>query len=286
MKDIIKKILLIILGTYLMCVGVNLFLLSNELTTGGATGIATITYYLFNIPISVMVALINIPLFIIAVFKLGIKFCVRSIFATGMFTLFLEIVDFSNILKDTSTDLIISSIFGGIFVGFGISLVFKAGASTGGTDLVAQILRNRKNSRLNISTTILMIDSLILLALLLAFRNLNNVLYSIIAIYIQNKIIDLVFDGINFSRIVNIVTNRNNNMIKDINEKLQRGVTVYPCVGGYTNENKINVTCVINLYEMSKLKAIILENDPNAFTYITSANEVYGNGFKKYRGEI
>ena len=286
MKNIIKEILLIIIGTYIMCVGINLFLLSNELTTGGATGIATITYYMLDIPIGLMVALINIPLFIIAIFKLGMRFCIKSIFATGMFTLFLETAEFTRILNKTSTDLIISSIFGGIFVGLGISLVFKAGASTGGTDLVAQILRNRKGAKLNISTTILIIDSLILLALLLAFKNLNNVLYSIIAIYIQNKIIDLVFDGINFSRIVNIVTHRDNNIIKDINEQLQRGVTVYPCKGGYTNDDKINVTCVLNLYEMSKLKEIILKNDPEAFTYITSANEVYGNGFKKYRREI
>ena len=155
----------------------------------------------------------------------------------------------------------------------------------GGTDLVAQILRNNKNFKLNISTTILVIDSLILILLLISFKNLNNVLYSIIAIYIQNKIIDLVFDGINFSRIVNIVTVKGNNMVQDINKKLQRGVTVYPCKGGYTGDNRINVTCVVNLYEMSKLKNIIEENDKEAFTYITAANEVYGNGFKKYKGE-
>ena len=285
MKNLIKEIILIVVGTYLMSIGINLFLLENGLTTGGATGVATITHYMFNIPISTMVAIINIPLFIIAIFKLGIRFCLKSAFATAAFTAFLEVVKFDNFLSNSTTDLIISSIFGGIFVGFGISLVFKAGASTGGTDLVAQILRNRKGAKLNISSTILIIDSLILLALLIAFKNLNNVLYSIIAIYIQNKIIDLVFDGINFSRIVNIITS-NKNIVKDINEKLLRGVTIYPCTGGYTNNDKINITCVVNLYEMSKLKEIILENDPEAFTYITSANEVYGNGFKKYKGEI
>ncbi len=285
MKNIIKEIILIITGTLIMAIGINLFLLSNELTTGGATGIATITYYLFNMPVGLMVLLINIPLFIIAVFKLGIRFCIRSIFATAIFTLFLDVVQFTAWLNLTSTDLIISSIFGGIFVGLGISLVFKAGASTGGSDLVAQILSNRKGVKLNISSIMLIIDSIILLMLLIAFKNLNNVLYSIIAIYIQNKIIDLVFDGINFSRIANIVTDGNNNIIKDINEKLQRGVTVYEATGGYTGDKKINVTCVINLYEMGKLKSIITDNDKDAFTYITSANEVYGNGFKKYKGE-
>lgn len=285
MKNIIKEIILIITGTFIMTIGINLFLLSNELTTGGATGIATITYYLFNMPVGLMVLMINIPLFIIAIFKLGIRFCIRSIFATGMFTVFLDIIQFESWLNLTSTDLIISSIFGGIFVGLGISLVFKAGASTGGSDLVAQILSNRKGVKLNISSIMLIIDSIILLMLLIAFKNLNNVLYSIIAIYIQNKIIDLVFDGINFSRIANIITDGNNNIIKDINEKLQRGVTVYEATGGYTGDKKINVTCVINLYEMGKLKSIITDNDKEAFTYITSANEVYGNGFKKYKGE-
>ncbi|MBR1884194.1 MAG: YitT family protein [Clostridia bacterium] len=108
-------------------------------------------------------------------------------------------------------------------------MYLKQEQARGGTDLIAQLLRNNKNFKLNISTTILIIDSLILLLLLISFKNLNNVLYSIIAIYIQNKIIDLVFDGINFSRIVNIVTNKDNNMAEDINKKLQRGVTVYPC---------------------------------------------------------
>lgn len=285
MKDLVKEIILIIVGTFIMAVGINVFLLPNELTTGGATGVATITYYLLNIPIGVMVALINIPLFIIAIFKLGTRFCLRSILATATFTLFLDILKFNVWFNLASTDLIISSIFGGIFGGLGISLVFKAGASTGGSDLVAQILSNRKGAKLNISSIMLIIDSIILLFLLISFKNLNNVLYSIIAIYIQNKIIDLVFDGVNFSRIVNIVTDGNNNIIKDINEKLQRGVTVYEAKGGYTGQDKINVTCVINLYEMAKLKSIINENDKEAFTYITSANEVYGNGFKKYKGE-
>lgn len=131
MKNVIIEIVLIVIGTFIMCLGVNIFMVSNELTTGGATGIATITYYLFDIPIGIMVALINIPLFIIAIFKLGIRFCIRSLFATILFTIFLEIFKFENFLSKTSTDLIVSSIFGGLLVGFGISLVFKAGASTG-----------------------------------------------------------------------------------------------------------------------------------------------------------
>ena len=130
MKNVIMEIILIIIGTFIMCLGVNLFLVSNELTTGGATGIATITYYLFDMPIGLTVALINIPLFIIAIFKLGMKFCLRSIFATGTFTIFLELFQFKEVLSKTSTDLIVSSIFGGLLVGLGISLVFKAGAST------------------------------------------------------------------------------------------------------------------------------------------------------------
>ncbi|MBR1884195.1 MAG: YitT family protein [Clostridia bacterium] len=130
MKNVIMEIILIIIGTFIMSVGINLFLVSNELTTGGATGIATITYYLFDIPIAFMVLLINIPLFIIAIFKLGVKFCIRSLFATATFTLFLQIFQFESWLSKTSTDLIVSSIFGGMLVGLGISLVFKAGAST------------------------------------------------------------------------------------------------------------------------------------------------------------
>ena len=130
MKNVIIEIILIIIGAFIMCLGVNLFLVSNQLTTGGATGIATITYYLFDMPIGIMIALINIPLFIISIFKLGFKFCIKSLFATVVFTIFLEIFKFEAILNKTNTDLIVSSIFGGMLVGLGISLVFKAGAST------------------------------------------------------------------------------------------------------------------------------------------------------------
>ncbi len=275
----IKDYLMIIIGTLLMSISINMFLLPNKITTGGASGIGTILYYLMEIDMSLTILVINIPLFIIAIFKLGFKFSFKSIVATLLFTLFLDIFTFASITRNTSIDFFNSAIYGGIILGFGLSIVFKAGASTGGTDLIASIIK-KQNNFININKVMLYIDGAIILLLIATFNDINIVLYSVIAIYVSSKVIGFVFEGINYTRIVNIITIENKLIVNDIFSKLNRSVTITKSLGGYTNKEYTIIMCLVTIPELSDIKKIVKNYDKNAIIYVTSANEVIGNGFK------
>ena len=219
----------IIIGAYLMSLSVNFFLLPNMITTGGITGIGTILYYLYNINISVTMVVFNIPLYIIGVKVLGIKFTFRSIIATILFTIFLEVLTYESLTRNINTDIIISTIYGGITLGIGLSLVFKAGASTGGTDLIANII-NKYNKNLNIDKLMLYIDGFVILLLIIILKDLNLGLYSIIAIYLSSKMISLIFEGINYTKVINIITKNNKKVINYIITDLNRSATITRCI--------------------------------------------------------
>lgn len=279
-KAIIDTIL-IVAGTFIMAVSINFFLLPNRITTGGASGIATILYYKFNINMGISILLINIPLFIISVKKFGIKFSFKSIITTLLFTLFVEIVTFNQYVLHNRTDMFISSIYGGLLLGFGMSLIFKAGSSSGGSDLLAQILQ-KKGGALNLSKIILFVDLIIITGLMIQFNDINLGLYCIIAIYISSKMIDIVFEGVNYTKVVNIITKNNTAITNQIIDVLKRGATVTKCIGAYSREECINITCIVTIREIAKVKKIVHDIDPEAFIYISNTNEVLGKGFKNF----
>ena len=211
-----------------MSLSVNFFLLPNMITTGGVTGIGTIIYYLYNINISITMLVLNIPLYIVGIKVLGFKFTFRSIIATSIFTLFLEIINYETITRSLTTDIIIATIYGGITLGLGLALVFKAGASTGGTDLLANII-NKYNKSLNIDKLMLYIDGIIILLLIIMLKNLNLGLYSIIAIYLSSKMINLIFEGVNYTKVINIITKNDEEISKYIINELDRSATIVKC---------------------------------------------------------
>jgi uncharacterized membrane-anchored protein YitT (DUF2179 family) len=280
-KKVITDFVLIVTGTFIMAVGINFFLLPNRITTGGASGIATILYYKFNINMGISILIINIPLFVLAIKKFGFKFCFKSIFTTLLFTVFVQIVNFNNYVLRNKSDMFISSIYGGLLLGIGMSLVFKAESSSGGTDLLAQILR-KKGGTLNLSRIILFIDYCIIAALIIEFKDINLGLYCFIAIYISSKTIDIVFEGINYTKVVNIITKNDDAITNTIIEVLKRGATVTKCIGAYSRGEYINITCVVTIKEIAKVKKIAYDIDPDAFIYISNTIEVWGNGFRKF----
>ncbi|MDF2865811.1 MAG: hypothetical protein K0R72_629 [Clostridia bacterium] len=264
-----------------MAVSINFFLLPNRITTGGASGVATILYYKFNINMGLSILLINIPLFAMSIKKFGFRFSLKSIITTLLFTSFVEIINFNSYVLHNRTDMFISSIYGGILLGFGMSLIFKAGSSSGGSDMLAQILQ-RKGGTFNLSKIIMFVDFIIILALMIQFNDINLGLYSIIAIFISSKIIDIVFEGINYTKVVTIVTKNDDAITNKIIDVLKRGATVTKCIGAYSREEYISIICVVTIREISKVKKIAYEIDPDAFMYISNTNEVLGKGFKKF----
>ncbi len=276
--NILIEIVLMVVGSYLVSLGINMFLLPHKMTTGGASGIATILYYLFNLPMGLSILLVNLPLFIISLYKLGVKFSFKTIVATVLLSTFLEIFKYDNIIANNSTDLFISCIFGGLIVGLGLSLVLRAGASTGGSDLLAQIIYKMTKLQ-SLSNILLMIETVIILSIMIVFKDINIGLYSIIALFVSTKVIDIVFAGVDYIKVVTIITKKSDTIIEPILNDLKRGATVTHSIGAHSGEEVTTITCIVTRPQISKIKDIIRENDSNAMMYITTANEVKGNGF-------
>lgn len=277
--EFVIELIYIAIGAAFIAIGINLFLLPNKMTTGGASGIATVLYYVFNLPMGLTTILINIPLFIFAILKLGKSFTIKTIISTTLLSIFLEIFKFNNFARTINLDLIISCILGGITVGIGLSLTFKAGASSGGSDLLANIIY-KMTKKESVSQILLIIEVVIISTVIFVFKDVNLGLYSIIAMFLSTKVIDIIFEGIYYTKVATIITDSKDGIITKILNELKRGATITEARGAHTNSNRYIITCVISRSQVSKIKQIVREEDDDAIMYFTSANEALGLGFK------
>lgn len=275
----LKDIILLAIGAYIISLGTNMFLLPYKMTTGGASGIATIMYYIANIPMGVTILIVNLPLFLFAIIKLGKVFTIKTIISTVLLSVFLEIFKYDQIIAKNSVDLLIACIFGGLICGIGLSLTFKAGASSGGSDLLAQLIY-KLTSVQSLSQVLLVIELVIISAVIVVFQDLNIGLYSIISMFISTKVIDIVFEGVNNTKVATIITKKTDAVVEPILTELKRGATITNSIGAHTGEENTTITCIITRSQIAKLKQIIRENDSNAILYIYTVNEAIGKGFK------
>lgn len=271
----VKEILGTILGSAIMAIGTALFLLPNQLSTGGFSGLATITYYFFDVPMGLANIILNIPLLIIALYKLGMKFIGKTIVGTVSLSIFIDIFDKMNPL---TTDRFLACIYGGITVGFGTAIILKMAASTGGTDLISNITKSYKPT-IKMGNVITIVDAIIVAVNALAFREVEIGLYSAIAIFLMGKIIDIVFEGINFTKLVIIISDKSKEISNKIQE-LERGVTGLYGKGMYTEKEKMVLICATPRKDVGRVRRIAKEIDKNCFIIISNAREVYGEGFK------
>ena len=280
-KLLIKKysfeIFLIILGTMIMSIATSLFLLPNQLSSGGFSGIATITYYLFNWQMGTVILLLNVPLIILAFIRIGKQFVFKSIIGITFLSIFIDFFDRFNAL---TTDRFLACIYGGILIGIGTSLILKAAASTGGSDLVSYIIRSY-NSDLSISYLIVIFDIIIIALNVICFKELEIGLYSAISIYLMGKVIDVVFEGVGFSKMMFIISKKYQKIANEIGKEILRGTTGIYSKGMYTDEERMMLMCVASRREIIQIRQIVKKIDPFSFIVITNAREVYGKGFKR-----
>ena len=277
LKKNFYDVLLMVIGCLIMALGTSFFLLPNQLSSGGFTGISTIFFYLLKFPIGTTMFVLNIPLFILGYIRLGKKFIIKSIIGTTILSLFLNALEKVPIIVQ---DKFLASIYGGIIVGIGMSLILKSKTSTGGTDLLIYIIRSFK-PEFQTSSLIIIIDVVIVGLNILFLRNIEIGLYSAIAIYIMGKMVDIVFEGINFTKIIFIISNKLETISKELESKTSRGSTGIYTRGMYTNEDRMMLMCVGNRNEIAKIKEIALKIDKKAFVIITNSREIFGKGFKK-----
>lgn len=276
-KKNIIEILGTIVGAGIMAFGTSSFLLPNQLSSGGFSGIATITYYLLNIPMGTMILILNIPFFIFSAVRIGKKFLFKSILGTISLSLFIDIIDK---YPPITTDRFLACIYGGAIIGIGTAVILKVGSSTGGTDLIANIIKSY-NSYISVSKYLVLIDIVIVALNVLFFKEIEIGLYSSIAIYLYGKMVDIIFEGIYYTKLLFIISDKNEEISKEIEQKVKRGVTGLYGKGMYSNREKIVLICAASRGDIAKIKDIAKKIDNRCFIVVANAREVLGEGFKE-----
>lgn len=273
----IKNVLLILLGAGLFSFGLNYLVMPNGLYEGGATGLALIIYYLFKLQPWVSNILINIPLFILGWKILGRRVLHLSLLGTFAVTVWLAIFERIPLTINLEGDLIIICMLAGIFMGTGLGIIFKAGGTTGGSDILARI--GHKYTSYSIGQIILMIDAIVLCLIVLVSQDLRIVLYTLLQVTITSRAIDLISDGSYGSKGVMIITQKSDELAAAIDSKIERGVTFIKAQGFYSKNDINMIYSVIYKSQLQEMKDLIHRIDPHAFITITDAHEVLGEGF-------
>ncbi|EID45503.1 YitT family protein [Parageobacillus thermoglucosidasius] len=273
--ELVIEYLCILIGSAIVAVAFNLFLLPNRVASGGVSGISTIAHAVFGWQPAYVQWALNIPLFVAGVVLLGRQFGVKTLVGT----LFLPLVVYlTKDVEPATRDPLLGSLFGGIGVGLGLGIVFRGKASTGGTDLAAQIIH--KYTGLSLGMCVILIDGLIVSTAAFVF-DIEQALYALIGLYVTSKTIDLVQVGLGSSKMAMIITNEEEKVRRAILHEIDRGVTRLSGYGGYTDHERPVLMCVVQQAEFTKLKQLVKTIDPSAFVIVMNAAEVLGEGFKR-----
>lgn len=273
---LIKEIAGVSAGVLLTAVGMDMFLIPNKIAAGGLSGVATILYYLINTPVGAAMLVLNVPLFVVAAYRLGWRFVFHSLY--GTVTLSLAIDGLPPFLVVPTQDLLLSCLFGGVLVGLGLGIVFKYNGTTGGTELLAAILRTYTG--INIGQLLFLVDAVVVIAAGLVFASAELAMYALIAVFVTSWLIDLVQEGLSYTKAFLIISERSVEIAETIVRELNRGATTWPARGVYTGVDKEVLLSVVSRSEVTRLKDIIYQVDPHAFVVLANAHEVLGEGFK------
>ncbi|WP_298970799.1 YitT family protein [uncultured Fusobacterium sp.] len=269
----LKEYTIVALACIAMAFNINYFFVGNKLAQGGVSGLSLIIHYLSNIDIGYLYFVLNIPLIILAYVFLGKNFLLKTLFATFILSIFLKVfASFSEPLDD----ILLAAIFGGAINGIAVGIVFYAGGSTGGMDIVAKIIN--KYTGIPISRILLATDFMILSMVAVIFGKVIF-MYTLISLVISSKMIDIIQVGIYSAKGVTIITNKEDELRKKIMEDTGRGITLISARGGYTQKGVGMLYCVVGQYQLIRVKTIVKEIDPSAFMIVADVHEVIGNGF-------
>ena len=266
----------IAVGAVLMGVALSVFMVPFKIAPGGVSGLATVLHYLAGLRVSVLIPLINIPIFIIGIIRLERDFLVKSVFGTVVLSIATET---AAILPPPTSDPLISAVFGGVVMGIGISAVLSRGGTTGGTDILVLVIR-RSFSEVSVGRLYLLIDGAVIAMAGLAFSSGEVIFYSAVSLVVSTYMTDAALEGLNLARLVYIISDSNREICDRIYAELKRGVTGLNSVSMYSGRSGRILMCVIRKGQLSKLKKIIQDIDKDAFVIICDAKEVMGSGFE------
>ena len=265
----------IALGCLLGALAYPLFLVPNHVAPGGLTGLATVLNYLFHWPVGVTSLVMNVPLFIIGYRAMGRLFVIRSLVATVLFSVLIDLIP----LPPMTEQPLLGAVFGGVLLGAGLGLILRGGATTGGTDMVARMIHNRFQ-HISVGAILFFIDCCVVL-MAGFFIEAEYALYAFASLYAATRVIDVVMVGLAREKACYIISTQHEQVKQEIMQKLDRGVTVLRAEGGYSGQERPVLLCVLSAQEMGRLKAIVRGADEEAFLSISDAHEVLGEGFRK-----
>ena len=265
----------IVLGCALGALAYPLFLVPNHIAPGGLTGLATVLNYLFHWPVGTTSLLMNIPLFIIGYRAMGRVFVIRSLVATVLFSVLIDLIP----LPPMTQQPLLGAVFGGVLLGAGLGLILRGGATTGGTDMAARMIHNRFQ-HISVGAILFLIDCCVVL-MTGFFSEAEYGLYAFASLYASSRLIDVVMVGLAREKACYIISTQHERVKQEIMQKLDRGVTVLRAEGGYSGQERPVLLCVLSAQEMGRLKAIVREADEDAFLFISDAHEVLGEGFRR-----
>ena len=274
----LTKYLAIIFGSAVYAIGFQFFMYPNSIVSGGIVGIAMLINHFTRFPVGVMTIIFNIPLFIVAWRHFGLDFLVGSLVGMAVSSAFVDIFAVTGIVL--THDSMLASIIGGVIKGAGLGAVYYVGATTGGMDIVAKMIR-MKFPHLNFGTIILVLDAVIIAAYAVILGKYESAMYSVIAMFVVSKVIDLALYGIDNSLICYIISENSEELIRDIiSGHIRRGVTVLEGQGAYSHNTKHVIMCVIKRTQIAELRMIVKNVDERAFFVVSDAKNVFGNGFE------
>jgi len=282
-KDLCKKIVLIIFGSFILSVAVNLFIIPNKLLSGGLSGIGLMLQYIFDIPMGITILILNIPLLILSILKINKKFTVLTILGTISFSVFLIITSPLNTVLAPVEEAyrLLYCIYGGVLSGIGVGIVFSNEGSTGGMDIIA--IYAKKKYDIEIGIVSFTINFLIVAVGSILF-DFKVGLYTLIVMYITSSVMERVINGLNRRKMLLIVSEKEKDVSEAMMNNFNRGVTILYGEGAYTNHRKNVIYCVVSLTQLPQIKRVIKDIDQEAFISIIDIAEVQGNGFKSPLG--
>lgn len=278
-KNKIFDYVIISVGAALYALSVVIFTAPNNIAPGGLTGIATLINYLLGLPIGTFILLMNVPLFLIGFKRLGRGYLIKSIAGAVLVSLFIDILTpFIPVYKG---NMILACIFGGILNGSGIALIFSRGGSSGGTDIAASLI-HKYFPQFSVGYIIMLSDAVIVIISAFVYNSIEAGLYAVISIYVSSKLIDRIIYGTSRDngKLMLIITERYNEILSSLLEKIPRGVTVLDAVGAYSGNRKKLLICAVRPNQVFKVNNIVKTLDSSVFIIVTTATAISGEGFR------
>ena len=276
-KEELLNYLLITLGSLVFALGQLYFIKPLHIPMGGVSGVALVTNFLWNLPIGVVTIVLNIPLFFLGWRTMGREFFLKTACGTVVSSIIVDVL--APVIPAFDGDMLIAALYGGIVMGAGYGLIFRAGGTSGGVDIIAKWINKQKD--IPIGTTNLIANAIVIVGSALIYGNLDSALYAMITSYLTSLIIDKMVYGMDAQKSAMIITSKPKEVAGAVMSQLNRGCTGMDATGMYTGDKRTVLICAVRRHETGTLKKLILEQDEQAFMLISNISEVFGTNFKR-----